>query len=341
MVPHSATAGVGHIPGRREAVDGGDPGVQQRAWPVAAPSLDRCNRVAGTSEPTTDLHGFAVEAMIRDHPEICALVLNSWQRLSPLFPRKRPSMTSDRPEHLHRLVSTSDAVESLTSFFSSEEPLDDVLSRVARTALGAIPDADAVTITVLADPKPRTAAYTETRVLRVDLAQYSSGRGPCLEAAERRTPVRVVADIDQQRWPEFVEVARDEGVRASLSVPLIVDAADPRQEGELVGSLNIYSRSASAFDPFDEELMRLYTVAASQAITLARRWQYSRETVAQLEKALISRTEIDQAKGALRAIHGYGANEAFARLAEESQRRNVKLHTVAREFLDSLAQQSD
>jgi putative methionine-R-sulfoxide reductase with GAF domain len=249
-------------------------------------------------------------------------------------------MTSERPEQLHRLVSTSDAVESLTGFFGSEEPLDDVLSRVARTALGAVPDADAVTITVLADPKARSAAYTEARVLRLDLVQYSSGRGPCLEAAERRTPVRVVADMDQ-RWPEFVEVAREEGVRASLSVPLIVDAADPRQEGELVGSLNIYSRNALAFDPFDEELMRLYTVAASQAITLARRWQFSRETVAQLEKALTSRTDIDQAKGALRAIHGCDADEAFALLAEESQRRNVKLHTVARELLDSLAQRSD
>ncbi|OBK73962.1 GAF domain-containing protein [Mycobacterium sp. 1274761.0] len=101
--------------------------------------------------------------------------------------------------------------------------------------------------------------------------------------------------MDKQRWPEFVEVAREEDVRASLSVPLIVDSADPRQHGELVGSLNIYSRNVLAFDPFDEGLMRLYTVAASQAITLARRWQHSRETVIRLEKALTSRTEIDQA----------------------------------------------
>jgi transcriptional regulator with GAF, ATPase, and Fis domain len=247
-------------------------------------------------------------------------------------------MDEERPDELDRLVSTSEAVELLTQFFALEEPLDDALSWVARTAAGAIPDADAVTITVLADPKARTAAHTEERILHLDLVQYSSGRGPCLETAQCRTPVRVVTEDEQQRWPEFVEAARAEGVLASLSVPLIVDPVDPQQDGELVGALNIYSRNASAFDPFDEELMRLYTVAANHAITSARRWQQSRETVAQLEQALLSRTDIDQAKGALRAIHGYTAEQAFARLIEESQRRNVKLHIVAREFLDALAE---
>jgi hypothetical protein len=149
--------------------------------------------------------------------------------------------------------------------------------------------------------------------------------------------VRVATQIEEQRWPEFVAAARDQAVLATLSVPLIVDPQDPQQDGELVGSLNVYSRNASAFDPFDEELMRLYTAAASLAITTARRWQQSRDTVAQLEQALVSRAEIDQAKGALRAIHGCTAEEAFARLREESQRRNVKLHIVATELLDSFA----
>ena len=79
-------------------------------------------------------------------------------------------------------------------------------------------------------------------------------------------------------------------------------------EQELVGSLNIYSQTASAFDPFDEELMRLYTVAAGQAISNSGRWQHSRETVTQLEQALISRSDIDMAKGALIALHGCESN---------------------------------
>ncbi|PRC56687.1 response regulator receiver protein, partial [Mycobacterium sp. ITM-2017-0098] len=83
---------------------------------------------------------------------------------------------------------------------------------------------------------------------------------------------------------------------------------------ELVGSLNIYSRTATAFDQFDAELMRLYSVAAGQAISNSNRWRKSRETVTQLETALLSRSDIDMAKGALIALHGCSPDEAFDRL---------------------------
>jgi GAF domain-containing protein len=150
----------------------------------------------------------------------------------------------------------------------------------------------------------------------------------------QRQPIRTNISAETGRWPEFVQAAQEGGVRASLSVPLIVGGPDDEQE--LVGSLNIYSRTASAFDPFDEALMRLFSVAAGQAITNARRWQHSRETVTQLERALVSRPEIEMAKGALMAQHGCNPDEAFARLVEQSQRRNIRLHIVAQELLASL-----
>ena len=119
-----------------------------------------------------------------------------------------------------------------------------------------------------------------------------------------------------------------------MSVPLLIGGINEAQE--LVGSLNIYSQTAAAFDPFDAQLMRLYTVAAGQAISNAGRWQHSRETVTQLETALISRSDIDMAKGALMALHGCDPGEAFARLVDESQRRNIKVRDVAVELLDRL-----
>jgi GAF domain-containing protein len=104
----------------------------------------------------------------------------------------------------------------------------------------------------------------------------------------------------------------------------------------LVGSLNVYSQTRSAFDSFDEELMRLFTVAASMAITNARAWEQARDTVSQLERALTSRSEIDQAKGVLRLLYDVDADQAFAILAKQSQNDNVKLRDVARNILDAL-----
>jgi hypothetical protein len=244
------------------------------------------------------------------------------------------STSGERPDPLNRLLTVSEAIESLGTIFAAEEPLDDVLSRVAHTAARAVPEADAVSITVFTDSGPRTAAYTDDLVLTLDREQYSSGRGPCLDAAEMRQTVRVSTDVEPQQWPEFVAAARQEGVLASLSAPLIVAPVFQDDEGELVGSLNIYSRSTSSFDPFDDVLVRLYTVTASQAVTNARRWQRSRETVTQLQAALISRSVIDQAKGAVRTRTGCTADEAFATLVDLSQRKNIKLRDVAHQLLD-------
>jgi len=243
-------------------------------------------------------------------------------------------MSVDLLAPLARLVTTAAAIEGLRDLFAAEEPLDDIVARVAETAVAAIPYADAVSITVLSWPDARTAAATHERALELDLHQYASGRGPCLEAAWQRAPVRAVIGEAHHRWPEFVEAAQRVGIRASLSVPLLIGGITEAQE--LVGSLNIYSDTASAFDPFDAALMRLYSVAAGQAISNASRWQHSRETVTQLEKALLSRSDIDMAKGALIALHGCEPGEAFARLVDESQRRNIKVRDVAVELLARL-----
>ena len=107
-------------------------------------------------------------------------------------------------------------------------------------------------------------------------------------------------------------------------------------EQELNGSLNIYSHTATAFDEFDTELMRLYSVAAGQAISNSSRWQKGPRNRHQLETALISRSDIDMTKGALIALHGCDPREAFDRLVGESQRRNIKLPDVVHEMLDRM-----
>ena len=246
-------------------------------------------------------------------------------------------MADQYTDPLVRLWTTSEAVASLRQIQDAEEPLDEVLTRVAETAVRAAPHGDAVTITVLTEGgQARTAACTDESVLRLDRQQYASGRGPCLEAARIQRPVRVAIEVDADpRWPEFIATAREEGVTTTVSAPIYVRGSDGADD-ELVGSLNIYSRSASAFDAFDEGLVLLYALAASMAVNNARRWQQSRITVDQLQRALLSRSDIDQAKGVFRVLYGLDDEAAFAMLRAQSQDRNVKLRDVAREVLDAV-----
>jgi AmiR/NasT family two-component response regulator len=243
----------------------------------------------------------------------------------------RGVMSEKRPDPLARMDSTAEAIGDLGEIFAAEEPLDDVLARVAQSAASAIPDADVVSVTVLDNGDCSTPAATDDRIVDVDQQQYRSGRGPCVEAVHSQHPVRAEIVARSGDWPEFAQAAQQLDISACLSVPLLL--GDGQQQ--LIGSLNVYSYTASAFDPFDEKLMQLFTVTAGQAVANARRWQHSRETVTQLERALTSRAEIDQAKGALMAIHGCSADQAFARLVSESQQRNVKVATVARQLLES------
>lgn len=127
------------------------------------------------------------------------------------------------------------------------------------------------------------------------------------------------------------------GVQATLSIPLVISAGNDEGGSEPVGSLNAYSRSTCEFDAVDEKLLSLYTSMACRAITIASRRQQLVYTVAQLEAALVSRSDIDQAKGALRVLNGGSADDAFAALVEQSQRENIKLRVLARRIVDDLS----
>ncbi len=236
-------------------------------------------------------------------------------------------------ESAARLDEASAALEDLQGVLAGEEPIQEALQGLAEAAVRVISDAGAVSITMVDGDNASTAASTSDDVIRIDAEQYASGEGPCLEAARTITPVRVVVGEAHDRWPVFTAVASKAGIRAYLSAPLAIGE-------DVLGSLNVYGYVDEAFDPYDEALLRLFTTAASGAITAARRSARSRQIITNLTKALVSRAEIDQAKGALMAVHGIEPDLAFQRLVDESQTTNTKLVEVARRLLVSLREKS-
>ncbi|KOV83284.1 hypothetical protein ADL03_20910 [Nocardia sp. NRRL S-836] len=236
---------------------------------------------------------------------------------------------------MERLDETTEALAVLRDALTGEEPLDDALHRLADAAADAVLDADAVTITVMAPQQPRTAATTNLLLAEVDEKQYTANRGPCLQAARTLKAVRAVVGEHRDEWPEFEAAAVEHDIRAYLSVPVLLPAKIG-SEAQHIGSINIYSLTAEAFDPFDEGLMRLFTTAAAATMGSAQRWQRSHEHIQVLERALVSRAVIDQAKGVLIAVHECTADEAFAMLVKQSQDANVKLRDVAKSLLDSI-----
>jgi GAF domain-containing protein len=235
-----------------------------------------------------------------------------------------------------RLLGAAAAIEGFQSPPDGEDQLNQLLDRLADAATHAVPVASAASVTVLQDEglPGWTAAATHQAVVAIDLEQYTSGAGPCLEAARERHPVRGGLAEARERWPAIAESVDRAGMRSYLSVPLLLG------DGPMLGSLNIYGREAAGFDPFDEALMTFLTSAASAAIVNARRYVGARTRADEIAVALTSRAEIDQAKGILMAQQGIPADQAFEMLVDRSQRSNTKLRDVARELLRSVTGES-
>lgn len=228
------------------------------------------------------------------------------------------------------------ALAELTNALAAEEPISQALQRLVDVVLKVVVDADAVSVTVHSGLHPETAAASHEWAITVDKNQYAAGDGPCLEAARTREPVLAAGTEAFERWPQFASDAAKFGVQAYLCTPLRV--TEPGDE--LVGALNVYGYRLDSFDRLDEALLRLVTNTAAATISNSRRLLRMRDVAENLRVAMASRSEIEQAKGVLMAVHGVTADEAFERLVTQSQHTNTKLVTVARELLGSLRTES-
>jgi GAF domain-containing protein len=210
-----------------------------------------------------------------------------------------------------------------------EDDLIVLLQRVAEIAHDVIDGADSTGITIDLAGCTYTAVHTDGRTLRVDSEQYDAGEGPCLHAARTRTTVVVDAADAADRWPRFAKAAAQEGIHSFLAAPLYTAE-------HTLGSFNLYGRTRSAFDTVDADILDLLTATVSRTLGDFARFASARDTAESIQRALATRAPIEQAKGMLMAIHGIDADEAFDMLRRQSQTTNVRLHTLATNFIDEI-----
>jgi GAF domain-containing protein len=226
-----------------------------------------------------------------------------------------------RPDEVAQLV------EELAGVVTDEERLHQVLDRVVALAVRLVPGCDAAGVTVSAGSRPVTAAHSDARTLAIDRDQYVSGQGPCLEAMHSGRLQRVDVAQAADRWPAFARAAAADGVVGFLAAPL----PGPQRP---TGALNLYARTAGAFDDVDEQLVVLLAGRTGDLVGAYLRYADADRLAGQLEQALRSRATIEQAKGVLMALHGVDEVAAFDLLRADSQRLNVKLRTVAGSVLE-------
>jgi GAF domain-containing protein len=222
------------------------------------------------------------------------------------------------------LVETFVALQTL---LLTTEGIDSFLQEVAELAGQITLPSVSCGITAEYDGRPLTVASSDGRARALDESQYRLGEGTCLHAMRVGEVVDVPDTEVETRWPLYLQAAREQGLRSSLSLPLMVG-------NRSIGAVNVYCFDAK--HDFDGETRRhadLFAAPASTALLLAFRQVKNTETTQQLENALSSRSVIDQALGIVMGQQRCSAEAAFALLRDHSQNNNKKLRLVAAELV--------
>jgi GAF domain-containing protein len=218
------------------------------------------------------------------------------------------------------------SLSGLAGLLSSHRALEDTLVRVAEFAVQAIPGADGAGLTLLEADRPQTVVATADFVREVDDVQYGLKEGPCVSAvAERRTFTSGNLGGEPQ-WPHFGPRVGRLGVHSALSLPLLLP-------DRVVGALNVYAHERDVFDESAVRMGELFAPHAAVSVFNAQMLAQAERLVGQLQEAMTSRAEIDQAIGVLMSRSGGTAADAFDTLRTMSQSRSMKLADVAHEVV--------
>jgi len=137
------------------------------------------------------------------------------------------------------------------------------------------------------------------------------------QAVKERRPISIL-DVTTNNGYMFPEIAKREGLRSLLSVPMLV-------EERPIGVINSYTSQEHAFS--DDEIRVLSTIA-NQAAAAIERTRLIDEAVSARE-ALETRKVIEQAKGLVMAEAGLTEAQAFRLLQQQSMEKRRSMRQIA------------
>lgn len=231
---------------------------------------------------------------------------------------------------------TTEAFEWLAGFGTRQ--IEQVLMGVADRVRAIVPDCVAMSLSVLSGEATFTLMADRRGAALLDAMQYLDG-GPCIDAVlEDAIESRSDLPTDEGRWQMFAKAEAYLGISSSLSLPM-------RENGRVVGGVNLYGSTSDAFDGHHDELAAACGALAGEAVTNADLGFTSRVRAATTPDRLYDQGNLDIAAGMVAAHHEVSMDQALSRIHSASRRAGVTDGEFARFILDShgddLSPQSD
>ena len=208
------------------------------------------------------------------------------------------------------------------------ELVDGALRLLVALAGAALGGADGASVSLRRYGALSTVAATDQTIMDMDINQYETGEGPCVDASTEGIWFHAASLEAETRWPEFIPRARDLGINAILSTPLLA-------HDRPVGALNVYSRTVAAFAPEDQRLAAVLATEASAILTDAGMNPDSNHSSTRYQDALVARQTIAMAQGVAMERLGLSVDEAYSELRSHSMRTNQPLLRRAEDVIAS------
>ncbi len=170
---------------------------------------------------------------------------------------------------------------------------------------------------VLKATQSLSAVYKDKPPIRV--GQSVGGK-----VIEKKHPIQV-ADVTKDSRYGYPEIAKQEGLRSLLSVPLLLS-------DKVIGVLNCYTQEEKIFSK--EEIQLVQTIANQVAIMIEHVRVVTEEANARL--ALETKKAVDGAKRALMKKHRMSEEEAHRFIQKASMDRNKPQKEIAEAILISV-----
>lgn len=196
----------------------------------------------------------------------------------------------------------------------------DELTQISTTVVRA---AVSCSITLNLGTRALSVGSSDARADLLDETQYQVGVGPCLHSMRTGEVVNVPDVAVETRWPEYLGRAAAAGLRCCLTLPLSVGA-------DTFGALNVYGfDETDLFGAEQRRQLELFAAQAAGTLRITSRRSEDQQLMRQLEEALHSRADIDQALGILMATLHCTAAEAFDVLRTRSQQSQRRIREIA------------
>lgn len=216
-------------------------------------------------------------------------------------------------------------------------------SNLARALKGQVAQARAVVPSLLGvslawlhEGLTFTFVASSATIATLDAMQYLDG-GPCVDALRQddRVDVPEVAGVlDEGRWQLFSEAEAANGVRATLSLPVLHDE-------HVACGVNFYAGETHAFEGRHERLADIFGAWVGGAVTNADLSFSTRREAARAPARLQALNRFNEAVGIVSARQGVDTDEATRRIENAAALAGIAPDDLAVAVLNTTRPDSD